>query len=437
MSITFGRLRATATAAVVALSVVALPAQSQAAVADPTGAAAWFLQSQLQATGHHLENYGAPDHGLTIDAILALNAAGTAGTEAAAATDFVASEITKYTGPAWGDTELYAGALGKALVLAIAEGRDPHAFGGQDLVAQLQSLMAPTGRFSDKSAYGDYSTMLGQSWDVLGLRRAGVDATVPASFIAGEQCADGGFPLYLGKEPCVSDPDATAFAVQALIAVRGAGDPAATKGLDYLAAKQAADGGVGGGVKTEGANANSTGLAGQAFLAGGRRAQATAAATWIKALQMDCAFAEAQRGGITYDATAHAERKADGAINDQERRATAQAMLALAGTPLFAVTASGSAAVAAAMTCETTPPVEQPVTPPVTTPVTPPVTTPVAPAVTAPTTAVTTAARAATTARPARLANTGADGTVPLTLGSGLVLAGLGLILLRRRGVRA
>ena len=54
-------------------------------------------------------------------------------------------------------------------------------------------------------------------------------------------------------------------AVQALIAV-GGGQTEVTDGLDYLAARQGASGGVSS--PTQGVNGNTTGLAGQAFLAG-------------------------------------------------------------------------------------------------------------------------------------------------------------------------
>ena len=140
-----------------------------------------------------------PDYGVTLDAVLALDAAGAGQTEAAATTKYVADHIGGYIGTDFGPTELYAGATAKALLVAVAQGVDPAAFGGVDLVATLQSLETSSGRFSDHSAGGaDYSNLIGQSFAVMALRRAG-EATSAASvdIIRANQCADGGFRLDL------------------------------------------------------------------------------------------------------------------------------------------------------------------------------------------------------------------------------------------------
>jgi hypothetical protein len=188
---------------------------------------------------------------------------------------------------------------------------------------------------------------------VIALRRAGeTNSPASVSIIRDNQCADGGFSLSFGATPCASDPDVTAFAVQALLAVGGTGDADAQQGLDYLASVQGADGGVGGSGPTAAHNANSTGLAGQAFLAGGRSAQARAAQTYLRDLQYGCRYAAGFRGGIAYDAAAATANLAPGAtVQDQDRRATTQALLALAGTPLSAVSATGADATAPDLAC--------------------------------------------------------------------------------------
>jgi hypothetical protein len=327
---------------------------------DPTLVAAGFLQRELAAGGHHLsQSFGGtdyPDYGLTLDAILALDAAGAGQTEAAAATQYVADHVTEYIGPAFGPGELYAGATAKSLLAALAQGVDPAAFGGVDLLSSLESLEAGTGRFSDQSAYGDYSNVIGQSLAVLSLHRAaaGPDAAA-VTFLRAQQCTDGGFRLALDGEACASDPDATAFAIQALVGVAGSSDADVQQALDYLASRQQPDGGVGGAGPTAATNANSTGLAGQAFLAGGRSANARAAAGFLTALQYDCAYTATLRGGIAYDGTAFtAQRAAGSAPADQDRRATAQAILALAGTPLTVVTGTGADASAPDLACSST-----------------------------------------------------------------------------------
>ncbi|WP_460967125.1 hypothetical protein [Pedococcus soli] len=337
---------------------LAAPSALPATSTDPTLVGAGFLERELAAGGHHLsvsfDGVDYADYGVTLDAVLALDAAGAGQTEAAAATKFVADNIGQYIGTDFGPTELYAGATAKSLLVAVAQGVDPTAFGGVDLVSTLEGLETPSGRFSDHSAGGaDYSNLIGQSLAVMSLRRAG-ETTSPASvtIIRDNQCSDGGFSLSFGATPCVSDPDVTAFAVQALLAVGGAGDADAGKGLDYLAGIQGTDGGVGGAGPTAAHNANSTGLAGQAFLAGGRTAQARAAQGYLRALQYGCDLPAAFRGGIAYDRAAMTAAAAKGAtVQDQDRRATSQALLALAGTPLYAVSGTGADATAPDLTC--------------------------------------------------------------------------------------
>jgi hypothetical protein len=325
---------------------------------EPALLAAGYIVRQLAAGGGMLSvDYGGvsyPDWGVTADAVLALDAAGAGGAQAASTTRLLADNVTDYVGG--GDpSEVYAGPVAKLLNVALAQGVDPTAFGGHDLVATLESLEQPDGRFTDVSAYGDYSNLFGQSLAVIGLRRAGSGPSAAAvDFLADQQCADGGFRLD-PDEACSSDPDATAMAVQALVLVRGADDPAVVAGLDYLAGIQQADGGVGGAGPQSGVNANSTALAGQAFLAGARTAQADAAVGFLSALQYGCAFARDLRGAIGYDKTAYDDQQAPGATpSDQDRRSTTQAALNLARTPLSDVTAIGATSDAPATSCPST-----------------------------------------------------------------------------------
>ncbi|MFN8044876.1 MAG: hypothetical protein U0Q08_02305 [Dermatophilaceae bacterium] len=440
---TFSRLRASGAAvAVAALSIVALPAQTASAattIADPTTAGARYLQEQLVAGGDFFSTQWGADHGVTADAVLALDAAGTGQTEAAKATAFLAAHVVDYTG--FGDpSEVYAGATAKLLNVAIAQGQDPTSFGGHDLVTALTGLLQPSGRFSDKSQWGDYSNVFGQSLAIMGLSRTGGVDPKAVDFLLLQQCPGGGFSLGQSDTQCsdgsLSDPDATALAVQAIIATRGV-TAEANSALDYLAGKQAASGGVGGGGPQTAVNANSTGLAGQAFLAGGRRTQAALAAGFVKGLQYDCSFPEVMRGGIAYDQAAFDAAKALGGTatpQDQDRRSTSQALLALAGTPLYRVTNQGAAAVAPALTCETAP---APVDP---APVAPapaaPAPAPAAPAPAAPVASAPAAAAPTVTPRPARLANTGLEALPAVSLGGGLLLLGAALLLVRQRAVR-
>ncbi|NLJ55292.1 MAG: terpene cyclase/mutase family protein, partial [Intrasporangiaceae bacterium] len=248
----------------------------------------------------------------------------------------IAGSIDGYIGT---DGETYAGATAKSLILALALGLNPTDFGGVDLLATLDSLEqgsgADAGRFSDRSEYGDYSNILVQSFAVLGLEGAGVGASQAAvDYLISAQCDDGGFALNTGGATCVSDPDATALAVQALLVSPCATDASVTAAIDYLVGRQAGNGGFGGGATTEGVNANSTGLIG-ATLATAGLDESAAAAEYLLTMQYGSGFPEALRGGFAYDAKALAERAAagaDAAVVDQDRRTTVQAVLGLTGT---------------------------------------------------------------------------------------------------------
>jgi hypothetical protein len=408
---------------------------------DPVLVGANYLEEQLRAGGHHFSVDVAgtlyPDYGVTADAVLALDAAGTGQTEATAATAYLAANVGNYASYDDGDPDtvddIYAGSVAKLLNVAIAQGVDPEAFGGWDLVATLEARENGQGRFVDQSPFGDYSNTFGQSFALIGLSRArGSVTTAARSYLVAQQCPGGGFALTMTDAGCSSDanadPDATAMAVQALL-VTGGASAAASDGLDYLADLQDADGAIGGAGPTAAPNANSTGLAGQAFLAGGRTAQARAAVGYLTDLQYGCALPAVVRGAVAYDQAAYDAKVGDGSSatpSDQDRRATTQALLALAGVPLGSVTGSGSDAEAPALACATATPTTTP------TSSTDPTTT--APAGAGGTPSVTPVAAAPAGA----LAQTGADPLLPVLLGLALVLVGgVAVVASRRRGAHA
>ena len=207
--------------------------------------AAHFVAATLAAGGHHYVYPGTTyfDGGNTIDAILALDGAGVGQHEAAAATAYLVAHLGDYIGTGG---ETYAGPTAKALLAVLAQGLDPHDVGGTDLLATLAGLETPSGRFSDVSAWGDYSNTIGQALAIIALARAGATVSDAAvTYLVGMQCPDGGFTNDPTASTCESDPDATAFAVQALLSVSvTALDTSADAGagLDYLAGVQTADG---------------------------------------------------------------------------------------------------------------------------------------------------------------------------------------------------
>lgn len=334
-----------AAATLIALGTAAAPAS--ASVSPPTllpgTAAAGWLARQMTDGAYFEESFDGvdyPDQGLTIDAIFAYAATGTANDYAARATAWLQQPdiLSGYLGD--GTDESYAGATAKLMLAAEVRGVDPASFGGTDLPARLASLLTASGRYSDRSAYGDYSNAFSQALAVIATARDGGAPASAVAYLAGSQCADGGFPLDFDQPTCTDDVDATAMDAQALLAA-GDGVPA-NRALSYLASIQQSGGGF---AETVGAapDANSTGLAGQALLVGGRLLPAAGAAVFLVGLQTGCSGSTANQGAIAFDAT--------GFDPDTAPRATAQAILGLAAVGLYRLTAAGARTGAPHLAC--------------------------------------------------------------------------------------
>lgn len=347
-------MRSTPTLALTAAVGVVGIALAPAAAADAPDDSVAYLAAQIEAGDGRLttESGGQTfdDLGLTIDAVLGMSAVGSGGDASSSATDYLVDNGSGYFGS--GD-EVYSAATAKMLTFASVRGLDPTDIGGVDLVEQLQSLEQGNGQFADRSEYGDYSNTLGQSFGLIGLERAGVNpSTTSVDALLDEQCEDGGFTLEFTGD-CVSDPDATSTAIQALDTV-GDNDAAVQDGADYLESRQEDGGGVGGGSTTEAANTNSTGLAAVAFRLAGRDAAHADALGYIESLTFGCATPDLA-GGIAYNesdfdtATAEGDDAApDGTIT----RSTAQALLGLTEESYATVSADGQTAAAPGVDCE-------------------------------------------------------------------------------------
>ena len=306
---------------------------------------------------------------------------------------------------------------------------------GVDLVDLLlnESLgAAEPGRFSDLPATGcgydvcDYSNTIGQALDLIGVGMAtGEVPDVAMEFLLDQQCADGGFRGTLGDTTCVSDLDATGFAAQALVGRYGPDDDATIKALDFLASKQAANGGL---LNQDGqANANTVGVAAQAFTVGGYADERVKAQSYLASLQLDCTAAAALRGGIAFTAADKAILlKSPTDIDAFERalRSTPQATLGLAGGSLLDATAEGSAATAPVLKCAKPSATATATVSPKPT---------VAPSTAGPSVAPVNHTPAAPADAAPGLAYTGASLTGPLSLAALLLLAGGAAILTTRR----
>ena len=230
--------RGSAALAVLLLIVFVLPLSSARAATDPTDSALDWLSNELAANGHQLGFKGAPqftDWGLTIDFVLALAGGGRAtAAETKATVANISANATSYvTDGAPGSTERYAGPMGKLLYMTKVFGVDSSNLGGLNIEAELRALMqtsgsAQPGRFSDHSAFGDFSNGFGQAFDILGLARTSGGVPPEAlTFLLAQQCPAGGFRLFYDTNPsCGSDdeadPDATGLAIDALLGQPGA-----------------------------------------------------------------------------------------------------------------------------------------------------------------------------------------------------------------------
>lgn len=332
----------------------------------PSAAAGGWIGGQLGANGLLPGQFGPdfPDYGLTIDAALSVDAVGGPQPVVQQISDAIEENLDSYIGydytfegvRYYGDV---AGATAKAAVLAQTAGADETDFGGTDLVERLESLTiddgATAGRIFD-TAQGEpdyaYANTISQSFAARALTEAGSpEAAAATDFLLDQQCSEGFFRLSFSDidaadQTCDSDPDAagdtdvTAFALLALVEQAGDTDvdAAIADTVGWLEDTQAEDGSFGGGVATEAANANSTGLAGWALGEAGADAAAADAAAWVAALQVrdlapcDTGKLAAETGAIAYDQAALTNGEAEGIpaeLGDQWRRTTAQALPAL------------------------------------------------------------------------------------------------------------
>ena len=363
----------TAVAVTTGLATGLASSPATAAVPDPAPVAEGsdWLAGQLTDGLVFNPNFGGfTDYGLSVDAGLALAEVGDAATVdeiSAALAPQVRSYYTYDAAP--GKTHVAAGSLAKATAFAQVAGDDAAAYGGQDLVEQLEARVstdvASAGRISDvffpeEPFESDFSNTIGQAFAVRALDAADSPRTDAATdFLLAQQCAAGFFRLTLGDTvletcdtavpPASPSTDVTALAVLNLLGqVDGPdadADAEAAAAVDdavaWLVANQNPDGSFGSDAEISTANANSTGLAGWALGEAGQTAAAEKAATWLRAHQVvataTCSpYAAVDEGAIAYDDAALKGLESAAIspeLQDQFRRATAQALPALRSAP--------------------------------------------------------------------------------------------------------
>jgi hypothetical protein len=322
-------------------------AQAHEADPLPVQLGAGWLERELTGGLIHDDQFNFDDFGATVEAAYALDTVGDRD-KMGSIISALRANADAYTSP--GD-EVWAGSTGK--LLSFVEDlttANPRTFGDVDLVAQLEGVTAPSGRIADVSSFGDFTNTFGQAWAARGLSLVGSsEAPAALDFLLDLQCGPGYFHLDF-SDSC-SDPVPpvdTAAAVVVLLSDLVPADPAQAADLDaavadavaWIKTRQAGNGSFDGGTATEGANANSTGLAGWALNITDEHEAAEAAATWIRGRQVAGLRCDRKLkdefGAIAYDQKAYDAALADGIttpVTGQWRFATIQALPALLAAP--------------------------------------------------------------------------------------------------------
>lgn len=317
-----------------------------------------WLRCELEVNDNGFPGYspGSVDGGSTLDAVMALSLNGQANDAVTVASlARVEAEVGGYVSDqGWGTgNERYAGPMAKALLAVQLQGGDPHDFGGFDLEAELRARIEVTGpdagRFSDLSAYGNYSNGFGQALAVAALSHT--DDGIPTAavdFLLDQQCPGGGFRgSYDAPGGCtddaVADTDYTAFALQALLSSPESAtvDAGIADASDWLLDQQLPSGAFAGTGVTAEPNANTTGIAAQALRADGETAAADEAAAWLTTVQLTTANADSTPGAADFGAIAYSPAALTDAVTagipavgrDQWRRSMGQSALGFAAGP--------------------------------------------------------------------------------------------------------
>ncbi|RJQ82530.1 hypothetical protein D5S17_01775 [Pseudonocardiaceae bacterium YIM PH 21723] len=180
-------------------AVAELIAEDQPIPTRLMGAAGW-LGRQFGQEDHlsfTFEGESFPDEAGTVDAVFALSVTGVGPDIQRRATDWLAARTTTSTGAP--GKSVNPEHTARLILLALAQGRDPHAFGGHDLVVDLTSVMGADGRFGVPAA-GEPAAKAGnprgQGAAIVALYRLAPEK-VPAKavdYLVENQCVDGGFP---------------------------------------------------------------------------------------------------------------------------------------------------------------------------------------------------------------------------------------------------
>jgi len=349
-------------AAALALTLTGLAAPVSTATAEPTArhipltyaaraqAAASWQADQLSRGSIASPFPGFRDWGLTLDTALALAADGNRPIKLRNVAGTI--ERAYYRKYAAFEGDVAANAMSKVLITAKVLRKNVRDLDGRNVRLEvLRLILGPRagreqGRVRD-SGESDFSNTFGQSYAVLGLARTGGLPQSAVQYLLRQRCAAGYFRAFesvgttCNKDESPADVDATALALQAMIAARRSGAAVAPRLIigtaKWMAGQQRANGSFGGGVGAAAPNTNSTGLAAQALQTVGRTKAAERAASWVALMQITPARAgngPARRdiGAIALNRPVLRAALRDGitkTTRDQFRRSTPQAYFAL------------------------------------------------------------------------------------------------------------
>ena len=300
---------------------VAAPATAAPPSSDPKtdarDAAAWIAE-RVNASGF-IPSSTSPtkaDLSSSAQAVTALAAAGVGKSKVTALLAYLGSHIDAFVAANGFDDP---GAIAYLILAAKAGGADPTSFGPAhaDLVTRLVATQQPDGLFG-LAANATFTGAFDEGLSLLALHAAGIANPHGVTWLEGQQCADGSFTAFRADTtvacPAVNtttfvgpDTNSTALALLGLIAQ---GDTtAAAKAEAALRAVRNAGGGWGFfSVSTQATDGNSTGLVLEAL----RTVSGVADQQGIRALlalQVGCAGAVADRGGIAFQPDGHRQAR--------------------------------------------------------------------------------------------------------------------------------
>lgn len=258
----------------------------------------------------------------TVQAVLALAAAGVGGTKADAGMAWLEKHFPSYVNQDGADVP---GALSYLILAAQAMGVNPTTFGGtgmaNNLIVRLENTQQPSGLFGSQAP--TYDGAFRQGLALMALASQGISNPSGVSWLQSQQCSDGGWEAYQTTGCTAPDPsegtgpdtNSTSLAVEGLVA-QGAVDGTENSAITtFLESAENSDGGFGYiGVASpssvQPSDPDSTGEVVQALVALGQlsnraftKIDGSSTVTPITALagmQLGCSSSKGRRGAYVY-----------------------------------------------------------------------------------------------------------------------------------------